>query len=205
MSDELICPECGTANPAGSAWCSKDGAFLAWKDGGGSPGVAGAHPAPHAGAQADGPRSDVKQASGPMVAGSGDPPRTSGIRIHPPAARIELVDTRPNSVQVAVDNTAKHDRHLTLSASDPEHVLQFHIEPREVLLKPNQRVMVELRVTAPPPRPGTATPYTVTIVAEEAGHPVGRTAITLDQRTSTAPKSAAPQRPKPNVRQSPSR
>ncbi|MDT5012216.1 MAG: hypothetical protein QOH57_3833, partial [Mycobacterium sp.] len=104
-----------------------------------------------------------------------------------------------------VDNTAKHDRRLTLSASDPEHVLQFHIEPREILLKPNQRVMVELRVTAPPPRAGTATPYKVTIVAEEAGHPVSRTAITLNQRTSTAPRSTAPVRPTPDVRQSPSR
>ena len=29
MSDELICPECGAANPSWATWCVKDGAVLA--------------------------------------------------------------------------------------------------------------------------------------------------------------------------------
>lgn len=190
MSDEIICPECGAVNPPWATWCVEDGAVLARADG-----------SPEPVAPPPGPDPAAAWTKKLPVADARDGPRTSGVRIHPPAARIELIDTRHGRVQLAVDNTAKRERRLTLSASDPDRLIQFHIEPRELLLKPNQRVMVELGLTTPPPEPGSVTHRTVTIVAEEGGRPVVRQSIAFDQRISAAARTNATSRPMHGVRQ----
>jgi hypothetical protein len=59
--------------------------------------------------------------------------------------------------------------------------------------------MVELRLTTPPPRPGTVRSHTVSIVAEEGGRPAGKTEIRFDQRISAAPRTTATSRPMPRV------
>jgi hypothetical protein len=182
MSEEVICPECGAINPPGSTWCNKDGSLLTKGDHGASPDTAKLQTGRRPGKVAD------------------EHTRFPDVRIHPPASRIELVDTRHGRVRLAVDNTAKFVRRVTLSASDADGRLQFDIQPRELLLKPNQRVIVELRLTTPPSEPGTVTHHTVTVVAEEGGRPVGTAAMVFDQRLSAATKRIAISRPTDTIR-----
>jgi hypothetical protein len=180
MSDEIICPECGAANPPGSTWCNKDGSLLAR-------GI-------------DGSPETVKLQASRRRGNAVDRTRPPGVRISSPTERIELVDTRHGRLELVVDNGAEYVRRLTLSVPDVDRHLQIHIQPRELVLKPSQRATIELHVTTPPGEPGSVQRHTVTVVAKEGGRPVARLAVVFVQRISASPKRTETSRPMDTVR-----
>jgi hypothetical protein len=106
----------------------------------------------------------------------------NGLRLRAVPGVVVLTDAAQGTVRLTVDNTGSNfPRRVSLSASDPDHVVRCTCTPAELNVAPNAKAVAEVRFTIPASSPGLHQTRLLTVAVDEHGRAPITTTITVEQ------------------------
>lgn len=99
---------------------------------------------------------------------------------------VRLVDETTGTVEVLLDNSSNHPRHVALSGADPEGKVRFTFSPPWLVLEPGVSATALAEFTVPEIRAGETQVRQLTIAATEDGTAIEASVIVNQERTVAA-------------------
>ena len=96
---------------------------------------------------------------------------------------VRLIDETTGTVEVLLDNSSNHPRHVALSGADAEGEVRFTFSPPWLVLEPGLSATALAEFTAPEIRAGETQVRQLTITATEDGTAVEASVIVNQERT----------------------